>query len=106
MHENKTQHEGFLEGLEKFGEYVSGTEPEEYRWSDMKAKIDTFAPALLEHLRDEIDTLQSLQNYDSEQLREVWQKVENAAKGDIRLPGMFVSCDTAFLLWWRRKYAR
>jgi hypothetical protein len=67
------------------------TKPEQYKWVDVKEKLDAFAPDLTTHLRDEIDTLLGLQVYDSDQLRKVWKKTEDAAKGDIRLPNMFVS---------------
>jgi hemerythrin-like domain-containing protein len=90
MKENKEQHEVFLAGLTDFEHYATNTTSDTYRWDDAKAKLDAFAPALIKHLREEIPTLLSLKDYDSAKLRAVWQVTENAAKGDIRLPGMFV----------------
>jgi hemerythrin-like domain-containing protein len=90
MRENKEQHEAFLAGLTDFEHYAANTTSDNYRWDDAKAKLDAFAPALMKHLREEIPTLLSLKDYDSAKLRAVWQVTENAAKGDIRLPGMFV----------------
>jgi hypothetical protein len=92
MAENKNQHDLFLGGLTDFEHYAENTTPEMYRWNEAKVKLDAFAPALITHLRDEIATLLSLKQYDSTKLRAVWTVTENAAKGDIRLPNMFVSC--------------
>jgi hypothetical protein len=92
MAENKHQHDAFLAGLTDFEHYAESTTPATYRWNEAKSKLDAFTPALMTHLRDEIATLLSLKQYDSAKLRTVWDVTENAAKGDIRLPGMFVSC--------------
>jgi UV DNA damage repair endonuclease len=92
MAENKQQHDAFLKGLTDFEHYAESTTPETFRWNEAKAKLDAFTPALITHLRDEIATLLSLKQYDSAKLRAVWDVTENAAKGDIRLPNMFVSC--------------
>lgn len=91
MSESKAQHGAFLSGLEQFNSYALETKPEQYKWFDVKEKLDAFAPDLAKHLRDEIDTLLGLVAYESDHLRKVWQKTEDAAKGDIRLPNMFVS---------------
>jgi hypothetical protein len=98
MAENKHQHDAFLTGLTDFEHYAESTTPVTYRWVDAKAKLDVFTPALITHLRDEIVTILSLKQYDSAKLRAVWDVTENAAKGDIRLPNMFVS-STHSLLW-------
>lgn len=97
MAENKQQHEAFLKGLTDFEHYANSTTPEGYHWNEAKAKLDSFAPALMAHLREEIGTLLSLKAYDSTKLQAVWQKTENAAKGDIRLPNMFVSYPELFI---------
>jgi hemerythrin-like domain-containing protein len=91
MAENKQQHDAFLNGLTDFEHYAESTTPERYRWHEAKAKLDAFTPALIKHLRDEIVTILSLKQYDSTKLRAVWDVTENAAKGDILLPNMFVS---------------
>lgn len=91
MGENREQHAGFFQGLEEFGAYARETSAQEYSWDRVKALLDGFAPDLVQHLRDEIDTLLSLKTYDSAGLKEVWRKTEEAAKGDGRVPGMLVS---------------
>jgi hypothetical protein len=106
MNENKEQHEAFLEGMKAFDSYAHDTKPESYNWEDAKAKLDAFAPQLIKHLRDEIGTLLSLKSYDSDKLRKVWQKTEDAAKGDIRLPNMFVSDNVMVLPTDRLTFAR
>ncbi|KAF2204316.1 hypothetical protein GQ43DRAFT_438040 [Delitschia confertaspora ATCC 74209] len=86
---NKDQHDEFLGGLTEFEHYAESTRQEQYDWTEAKAQLDGFAPALIRHLREEIGTLLSLKEYNSAKLREVWQKTEDVAKGDIRLPNMF-----------------
>lgn len=90
MEGNKEQHHAFLDGLVDFEHYAANTPSENYRWDDAKAKLDSFTPALMKHLREEIGTILSLKDYDGEGLRAVWKVTEDAAKGDIRLPNMFV----------------
>jgi hypothetical protein len=97
MHENKEQHEAFLTGMNEFGRYVKETGAESWEWDEAKGRLDAFAEALVGHLRDEIPTLMGLREYDSGELRKVWQKMEDAAKGDIMLPGMFVSSTPTLL---------
>ncbi|KAF2678503.1 hypothetical protein K458DRAFT_408767 [Lentithecium fluviatile CBS 122367] len=89
MAENVKQHDAFLSDLNDFEHYIENSTSENYHWEEAKAKLDTFTPALMEHLRDEIETILSLKEYDSARLLAVWKVTEDAAKGDIRLPGMF-----------------
>jgi hypothetical protein len=91
MKENKEQHHKFLHEMEEFDRFMRESNPNDYSWEKVKPKLDAFASDLIQHLRDEIPTLLSLKKYDSAGIREVWKKAENAAKGDIRLPNMFVS---------------
>lgn len=91
MKENKEQHHKFLDEMEEFDRFMRESNPNDYNWEKVKPKLDAFASDLLQHLRDEIPTILSLKKYDSAGIREVWKKAETAAKGDIRLPNMFVS---------------
>ncbi|KAF1817441.1 hypothetical protein P152DRAFT_19287 [Eremomyces bilateralis CBS 781.70] len=78
---NQAQHNAFHDGMEKFSEYAKNTKPDEYKWDEMKAVIDAFAPSLYTHLREEIQTLLDLRQYDSDGVKTVWGKTEDAAKG-------------------------
>jgi hypothetical protein len=46
----------------------------------LKAVLDSFVNAFVKHLREEIDMLCSLKDYDSQQLLEAWERTEDAAK--------------------------
>ena len=92
MKENKEQHHKFFVGLEDFDSYMRELAPTAYNWEDVKSKLDAFAEDLVEHLRNEIPTLLSLKKYERDGIKAAWKKLEDAAKGDIRLPNMFVSC--------------
>ena len=77
------QHHGFTPGLHKLQAYVQNTAPEKYRWEGdggMKAIIDDFAPSMMQHLYDEIDTFLSLSWMDSKGLRECCNTAKKAAK--------------------------
>lgn len=71
-------------------DYAERTSPEEYSWTDLKVIADDFAPALMQHLREEIGTLLDLNDYDSVELKKVWLETENVAKGAAKPPGLFV----------------
>jgi hemerythrin-like domain-containing protein len=93
MSNPKHQHEEFHDGLVKLQEYAvrCGKCVEEYRWSDMKGSIDSFAPSLIKHLTEEIDVVLDLEKTcDSEGLRKVWEEAEAVAKANGNL-GMLVS---------------
>lgn len=83
------QHEAFLPALHTFRDYVQNTRAE-YSSESIKALVDGFAPALTDHLRQEIDTLLGLDGYDSAELMRVWTVTENVAKGAAH-PNQFVS---------------
>ncbi|PVH93774.1 hypothetical protein DM02DRAFT_619072 [Periconia macrospinosa] len=89
MNENKEQHHKFLDEMEEFDRYMRESAPTAYKWENVKPKLDAFAEDLVAHLRDEIPTLLDLKKYDSDGIKKVWKKMEDAAKGDIRLPNMF-----------------
>lgn len=90
MGENKTQHGMFHAGLDRFEGYATTTTPIGYMWKDAREILDAFVPSLVQHLREEVETLLRLERFEIEGLRGVWQKTEDKAKGDARLPHMFV----------------
>ena len=88
---NLEQHEAFQEGLHKLHDYALNTKASTYNAAAVTKIIDSFAPALIKHLREEIDTFLALDKYDSQGLLKVWQESENAAKST-KNPHVFVSC--------------
>ncbi len=88
---NRQQHEIFTPGLDRFLEYAQNTTPERYSFNTLKEIVDNFAPPLMKHLVDEIDTLLGLEGYDSKELMRLWLDTERVAKGDAH-PNQFVSC--------------
>ena len=92
------QHEAFHSGLVELQEFAVRMKErvDEYQWSEMKSIIDRFAPALYEHLTEEIAVILSLEkSCDSEGLKAVWAEAERVAKANGNL-GMLVS--RSFLL--------
>ena len=87
------QHEAFHSGMVDLQNYAKrlGERPEEYQWSTMKSIIDSFAPALMQHLTDEIGVIASLETTcDSEGLKRAWANAEAVAKANGNV-GMLVS---------------
>lgn len=76
------QHDEFHDGLIKLGETAKELQkkPHEYKWEEMKAVIDSFAPALTTHLYEEIDVFLGFDRFDSRGLRKCWDKAEEVAK--------------------------
>ena len=93
---NLAQHEAFQEGLHKLHNYAVNTEAHAYNAATVKKIIDSFAPALIKHLHEEIGTFLALDKYDSQGVLKVWQESENAAKS-VKNPHMFVSYDSPML---------
>lgn len=77
METNVEQHRAFDEGLKKFAEYVYSVKPEEYDPKAFKEILDSFTPALVRHLNDEIPTLLALENYgEGAKFMQIWQDLE------------------------------
>jgi hemerythrin-like domain-containing protein len=76
METNVEQHHEFEEGLKKFGEYVYSVKPEKYDPKTFKEILDSFMPALVKHLNDEIPTLLALEKYGGDKLMQTWKDVE------------------------------
>jgi hypothetical protein len=62
MEVNVSQHHSFQPGLEEFDQYLL-TPPAEFSGSRLVELIDGFAPALVQHLAEEIPTLMELREY-------------------------------------------
>jgi hypothetical protein len=76
------------EGLERFEDWIRGVEADLEKWSwdgesGLKAVLDSFTDAFMKHLRDEIDMLRSLKDYDSQKLLELWDRTEDEAKKSV-----------------------
>jgi hypothetical protein len=80
MEINVKQHLDFHDGLKKFGEYVYDTTAETYDVKTFKEILDSFTPALMQHLTDEIQTLLSLEKYGGDKLMETWKALEKKIK--------------------------
>ena len=57
MEESAEEHKLFGDGTDEFYKYVSDTKPEEYDGTKLRSIIDGFAPALIKHLRAEVQKL-------------------------------------------------
>lgn len=83
------QHQAFTPGLEKLYQYAITTKPDVYSGSEVRAIVNSFAPAMQQHLADEIDELLALQILDSEALMKVHEASEKAKtpeKGEEMFP--------------------
>ncbi|KAK4494426.1 hypothetical protein PRZ48_014724 [Zasmidium cellare] len=77
MQVNTDQHEAFHDGIETLLEYTKITDPATgYSQERFIEIIDSFAPALYTHLKEEIDTLLALDKYPSEPLKAMWAKAD------------------------------
>ena len=81
MDELEEQHEEFQDGLIALKSYVEkvARKPSFYRWITIKTLIESFAPALVHNLFDEIDFLLSMDKFDGERLRHCWLEAEKVA---------------------------
>ena len=80
----------FLPGMHRFLEYVQSTSPEEHRWESFEDIVDSFAPVLVKHLKDTIDTLLALVEYDSDGLMKMYRGFEKIAANSSH-PNLYVS---------------
>ena len=87
----RAQHKTIHNGLEQLEKYLTETAPEKYRWDNLKAVFDTFAPTLHAHLNDEIQVILSLDSVqDKAGLVKIWKQTEDVAKA-FKHPRIFVS---------------
>ena len=78
MARNVEQHRAFTPGFDLFQEYASTCRPETYDGERLKSLIEGFAEPLIQHLHDEIETLKGLKEYDSDQVRHAYRRLEEA----------------------------
>ena len=89
MDRNIEQHHIFEPGMKLWGEYAADCMKKEgsekFDVSKFKALIDGFAPALVQHLTDEIPTMLSLDKYDMVGIRKSWDLWDKhmQSKGDM-----------------------
>jgi hemerythrin-like domain-containing protein len=84
MEKNISQHHAFEEGLKKFSEYIHSVTPETWDRETFRGILDSFIPALSQHLREEIPTLLALNKYGPEKLKKAWDDLEQRiVKGSI-----------------------
>ena len=81
MDDLEVEHEEWVDGVTALQLYLERTieKPEQYRWATMRTMINSFAPALTNHLYSEIDFLVGLDKFNCEGLRKRWYEAENAA---------------------------
>ncbi|KAJ0423495.1 hypothetical protein BJY00DRAFT_310151 [Aspergillus carlsbadensis] len=77
MAESEAQHQAFMGGVERFAEYVRGTEVSQYSGDELRGIIRGFAGRLLEHLCDEpVQLLEIGETFGGEGLQAVWEAFE------------------------------
>lgn len=76
MDTNLAQHHAFEEGLKRFKEYVYSVKAEGWDREEFKRILESFTPALVKHLREEIQTLLALDKYGGEKLKKAWDDME------------------------------
>lgn len=87
MSRNIEQHHAFTPGLEAFRTYLKACiDPENkeiFNAEKFLKFIDSFGPALTQHLADEISTLIGLENFDAVEMRKEYDKFDlEMRKGD------------------------
>lgn len=80
VHQHHEFHDGLADLLRLAKEMQ--TDPAKYSWAKIKAVIDGFAPTLVEHLREEIGLILSLERLDSTDLGVCWKRTEEVAKAN------------------------
>lgn len=78
MERNMEQHRAFTPGFEAFDTYTRTCIPSDYDATKLKSLIDSFAEPLHRHLKEEIETLQELNKYDSEEIRKAYKRFEKS----------------------------
>lgn len=78
MARNVEQHREFTPGFEQFETYCRTCEPADYDGQKLQSLVEGFSEPLVQHLRDEIETLRALNKYDSDRIRHAYQKFEKS----------------------------
>jgi hypothetical protein len=79
---------------------VYSTKPHEYNPKDFKEILDSFTPALVKHLNDEIPTLLALEKYGGDKLLNLWQELEKRILAGAIDPvfSSFITCNGIVLM--------
>jgi hypothetical protein len=78
MERNKEQHQAFTPGFKLFQQYAQTCLPRDYDGSKIRSLIEGFAEPLIRHLHDEIETLRALNVFDTERIRQAYQRFEKS----------------------------
>lgn len=81
MGRNVEQHQAFTRGFGLFQAYSRTGPPEHYDGQRNRSLIEGFVEPLTRHLREEIDTMRALDVYDSERIRQAYQRFEKTING-------------------------
>lgn len=100
MEANMEEHGAFHDGLVRLKEYTQTTEPVQYKSAALLAIMDSFMPALAQHLTAEVEAIMALQDHDGDKLlqifREAVQTVARTATKDEQFPFVFSCNDVTF----------
>ncbi|KAF2118011.1 hypothetical protein BDV96DRAFT_407548 [Lophiotrema nucula] len=78
MERNIDQHRAFAPGFELFQKYSQTCLPEDYDGRKLRTLVEGFAEPLTRHLHDEIETLRALDKFDSQRIRQAYQRFEKS----------------------------
>jgi hypothetical protein len=90
MDSNVEQHHAFHEGLAEFRAYVTACAvgKETYDGGKLVRIIDGFGPTLVEHLGDEIPSLENLRKYGVEKMKDLPRKFDEEGKKSMQALGL------------------
>lgn len=91
MDQNVEQHHAFLPGMDAWTQYASDCMTDGSQRFDavhFKKLIDGFAPQLVSHLTEEIQTLLALDKYDIAEVKKAWHNFDKHIQGE----GNIVCC--------------
>ncbi|KAK7436901.1 hypothetical protein VKT23_018921 [Stygiomarasmius scandens] len=105
MEKNEAQHQSFLAQLIELVNYLKAAKPETFDATVYRAKVDEIVAPIMEHLADELDTLESselLKHFTEEDLATLNKATHQAQQGQsggafkslpflLRMPLIFVS---------------
>lgn len=92
MEANVEQHDAFRGQLEEFGAYIDAcvTGKAKYDGKKLLAIVDSFGPALMRHLADEIPSIQELRKYGVEKMATLEKALnEDGQQAMVRRPPLF-----------------
>lgn len=100
MDSSAAEHKAFTEGLLRMKTYATTTDPAAYKSEDLLAIMDSFMPALVHHLRSEIETILAMRKYDSAKILQALHDGSKAAVANVtmdeQLPFLFSTNDKTF----------